>query len=294
MKVGLVLGAGGVLGGAWLTGGLNALARETGWDPGSADFVVGTSAGSMVGALIARRRAAVVHGRPLARRDLHRRARRRRPSRRRGRPRGRGRVPRPPGPSRASGPGSLRMVATALSNPLRRPPLQLVAGWLPAGVISTDSLKDVVRRAVPGPLGRPPQLLGRHVRLRHRQARALRPRGRAGGGDRRRRGRLVRDPRLLPPGAHRRPPLRGRRHLLGVEPRPARRARARSRDLPEPALVERRSAFGQPARLAVAAQPRGQPQAARPRGAQGARVRHQGGAHRAHRGRPAMRWAATS
>jgi NTE family protein len=53
MKVGLVLGAGGVLGGAWLTGGLYALARETGWDPMSADNVVGTSAGSMIGSLVA-------------------------------------------------------------------------------------------------------------------------------------------------------------------------------------------------------------------------------------------------
>ena len=65
MKVGLVLGAGGVLGGAWLTGGLHALARETGWDPSSADNIVGTCAGSMIGALVACRRAAVVHGRPL-------------------------------------------------------------------------------------------------------------------------------------------------------------------------------------------------------------------------------------
>src|SRR3954470_14330994 len=53
MKVGLVLGAGGVMGGAWLTGGLHALATETGWDPASADYVVGTSAGSMMGALLA-------------------------------------------------------------------------------------------------------------------------------------------------------------------------------------------------------------------------------------------------
>src|SRR5437763_15895665 len=51
-KVGLVLGAGGVMGGAWLTGGLEALATETGWDPASADNVVGTSAGSMMGALL--------------------------------------------------------------------------------------------------------------------------------------------------------------------------------------------------------------------------------------------------
>src|SRR3954469_11678943 len=53
MKVGLVLGAGGVMGGAWLTGGLHALATETGWDPASADYVVGTSAGSMIGSLLA-------------------------------------------------------------------------------------------------------------------------------------------------------------------------------------------------------------------------------------------------
>src|SRR2546421_11056343 len=53
MKVGLVLGAGGVTGGAWLTGALDALATETGWDPGSADRVVGTSAGAMIGGLVA-------------------------------------------------------------------------------------------------------------------------------------------------------------------------------------------------------------------------------------------------
>src|ERR671916_2989661 len=53
MKVGLVLGAGGVKGGAWLTGGLEAIARETGWDPASADYIVGTSAGAMMGSLLA-------------------------------------------------------------------------------------------------------------------------------------------------------------------------------------------------------------------------------------------------
>src|SRR3954447_14846991 len=53
MNIGLVLGAGGVMGGAWLTGGLHALATETGWDPASADHVVGTSARAMMGALLA-------------------------------------------------------------------------------------------------------------------------------------------------------------------------------------------------------------------------------------------------
>jgi NTE family protein len=149
VKVGLVLGAGGVLGGAWLVGGLSAVARETDWDPGSADFVVGTSAGSMIGALVAggippwfmvaHSRGEVFEGltgpdgRPAAEADrsagasfrLHRG------------------IP-------AIGPGSLRMAFTAMANPLRHTPLQMVAGWIPSGFISTDSLRDTVARAVPG------------------------------------------------------------------------------------------------------------------------------------------------
>jgi NTE family protein len=42
-----------VLGGAWLAGALAAVAETTGWDPAAADVVVGTSAGSMIGALLA-------------------------------------------------------------------------------------------------------------------------------------------------------------------------------------------------------------------------------------------------
>ena len=48
-----MLGAGGVLGGAWLAGALAALTEATHWDPATADVVVGTSAGSMIGALLA-------------------------------------------------------------------------------------------------------------------------------------------------------------------------------------------------------------------------------------------------
>jgi NTE family protein len=50
----------------------------------------------------------------------------------------------------AIGPGSLRMAFTALSNPLRHTPLQMVAGWVPSGFVSTDPLKETVLRAVPG------------------------------------------------------------------------------------------------------------------------------------------------
>jgi NTE family protein len=149
MKAGLVLGAGGVLGGAWLTGALHALARETEWDPGSADHVVGTSAGAMIGALltagvppwfmVAHSRGESFEGltgpdgRPAA--DADRAA---------------GAVFRLHRGVPGIGPGSLRMALTALSNPLRHTPLQLLAGWLPAGLVSTDPLKEVVERAVPG------------------------------------------------------------------------------------------------------------------------------------------------
>jgi NTE family protein len=147
MKVGLVLGAGGVLGGAWLTGALHALARETEWDPESADYIVGTSAGSMIGALISAGVPPwfmVAHsrgesfeglsgpdGRPAAEAD-----------------RAAGAVFRIHRGLPGVGPGSLRMAFTAMSNPLRHTPFQLMAGWLPAGLVSTDPLKEVIGRAV--------------------------------------------------------------------------------------------------------------------------------------------------
>ena len=147
-RIGLVLGAGGVMGGAWLTGGLEALATETGWDPSSAEYVVGTSAGSMMGGLltsgippwfmVAHSQGRTfeglvgVDGRPQGTADraagatfkVHRG------------------VPRP-------GPGSWGLIARSLTAPrLHRPPA-LLAGWLPQGVISNESLKDTIRRVVP-------------------------------------------------------------------------------------------------------------------------------------------------
>jgi NTE family protein len=148
MKVGLVLGAGGVLGGAWLTGGLAALADETGWDPGAADYIVGTSAGSVIGALVASGVPAwfmVAHsagesfdgvvdadGRPAAAASrsggaefkLHRGL--------------------PP-----LGPGSFRLGIAAMRNPAAYTPATVMGAWLPVGLISTDSIKDIIRRVVP-------------------------------------------------------------------------------------------------------------------------------------------------
>lgn len=51
-RIGLVLGAGGSTGEAYHLGVLTALAAATGWDPRTADVIVGTSAGSLVAALM--------------------------------------------------------------------------------------------------------------------------------------------------------------------------------------------------------------------------------------------------
>jgi len=72
-SVGLVLGAGGVVGQAYQAGVLAALQREAGWDPRSAALIVGTSAGSVTGAALrvgvpATDLAAFLYGVPTSRR----------------------------------------------------------------------------------------------------------------------------------------------------------------------------------------------------------------------------------
>jgi NTE family protein len=52
MRVGLVLGAGGAVGHAFHAGVLSALEEQTGWDPRTAEIIVGTSAGSGMGAML--------------------------------------------------------------------------------------------------------------------------------------------------------------------------------------------------------------------------------------------------
>jgi NTE family protein len=51
-RIGLVLGAGGIVGHAFHAGVLSAIAEATGWDPREAEIIVGTSAGSRVGAMV--------------------------------------------------------------------------------------------------------------------------------------------------------------------------------------------------------------------------------------------------
>jgi NTE family protein len=148
MRVGLVLGAGGIQGGAWLTGGLDALAEETGWDPASADYVVGTSAGAMIGALcasgippwfmVAHSRGEVfdgirdARGRPAA--DADRAAGARFELQRAWPP---------------IGPGSWRLALRTLTNPRRYTLATVASGWLPRGMFSTAGLRDTIESVVP-------------------------------------------------------------------------------------------------------------------------------------------------
>jgi NTE family protein len=154
MRVGLVLGAGGVVGASWLIGALEALEEHTGWRAGEADRIVGTSAGSVIGAFAAAGvpaslMAAYADGRALdeiaaAELDpvalarllgddgerifgseyrLHRAL--------------------PP-----FGPGSWRLAVESLRHPRRHSPTVVMAGWLPRGFISTASIQALVDRFI--------------------------------------------------------------------------------------------------------------------------------------------------
>src|SRR5579864_1476961 len=145
-RVGLVLGAGGVLGGAWLTGALHAIASESGWDPGTADYIVGTSAGAMIGALVAcgvppwfmvaHSAGETFDGLTDARGDSAGKA-----------DRSAGATFRIERGGVALGPGSWRLAFASLARPYRYSPMAVLSGWLPRGLISTEPLKDTIRRA---------------------------------------------------------------------------------------------------------------------------------------------------
>jgi NTE family protein len=133
------MGAGGVLGGAWLAGALTAVRTVTGWDPASAHAMLGTSAGSVFAALLAGGVAASrllprtpAAGLPddrwvlaeLAAEDVYRLPRR---------------LP-------GRGPGSLGLALRALRDGAA---LRAVCGLLPRGLVPTAAIEATVRRAVP-------------------------------------------------------------------------------------------------------------------------------------------------
>src|SRR4051794_40469963 len=150
MRVGLVLGAGGVLGGSWLIGALEALESETGWRAAQAELIVGTSAGAVVGAIVASgitaeymsayATGAAVDGFADAEHRAEVLSERLTGADYRIAPG----IP-------AIGPGSWRLAWTTLRNPLRHSPTAVLAGWLPRGFVSTAPIRRLVESFVPGP-----------------------------------------------------------------------------------------------------------------------------------------------
>jgi NTE family protein len=137
------------LGAWWLIGALDAVESETGWRAADAERIVGTSAGSVIGALVAAgvepaAMAAYASGGSLdgfaeaeARADAVA-----------GRISGseyRFRLALPP-----IGPGSWRLAFTTLMHPRSHAPSVMLAGWLPRGFISTAPIQQLVERFVPG------------------------------------------------------------------------------------------------------------------------------------------------
>ena len=143
MRIGLVLGAGGVQGASWLSGALHGLALELGWDPARADRIVGPSAGAMGGALLAAGvpaayLAAHCSGEELD--ALSTALSRAEASRLEGatfRPQRAGDL----------APGSWRLALNSLARPQRYAPATVLAGWLPRGPVSTAPLQEAIRAA---------------------------------------------------------------------------------------------------------------------------------------------------
>lgn len=130
-RVGLVLGAGGYLGAAWLAGALFALHDEIGWDARTADYVIGTSAGAVIGALCAvgngPARVAASMAAPASGGDDWWRA----------------------DHPRRLWPGSPSLGLATLRDPAGKTALGLLAGWLPRGRHSTEPFKRLIRTSAP-------------------------------------------------------------------------------------------------------------------------------------------------
>jgi NTE family protein len=117
-RIGLVLGAGGLVGSAFHAGVLRALREATGWDPRQAEIIVGTSAGSYVGAQL---RAGAPVGRVATRSQVA-----------------------PAGAGRRFAPAAPSAVVRGLTRPGSARIGSLVAAALPAGRLPLDGLAGEV------------------------------------------------------------------------------------------------------------------------------------------------------
>jgi NTE family protein len=144
-SVGLVLGAGGVVGGAYHAGTLAALSEATGWDARTADVIVGTSAGAVAGAILrgglsADDQYARLIGAPMSTAGRHLV----------GRVREGGPIALRPRLPRSPRPAALQLVATALLPPWQARPGALLAGLLPMGSVPTTDIGDRLRELYDG------------------------------------------------------------------------------------------------------------------------------------------------
>jgi NTE family protein len=144
-RVGLVLGAGGVTGGAFHAGVLSALRTSLGWDPRTAAIIVGTSAGSIAATTL---RAGLSAGDLLARSedlplsldgarlmDNVGPARRSPPLR---------------AASRGRGPAEIAAVLTRFATrPFSAPPWALLSSLIPEGQVSTAMISDTIAGLFP-------------------------------------------------------------------------------------------------------------------------------------------------
>jgi NTE family protein len=134
-RVGVVLGAGGVLGAAWTAGALHALQRRLRVGLGEVDVLVGTSAGAILATalragidadgIVDHQRGAAVPGLPdPATMDT------------------RAHTGLPPLPY--PGVGSLRMLAAAAASPWQRPASVVASACLPTGRADLTAVRDLV------------------------------------------------------------------------------------------------------------------------------------------------------
>lgn len=141
---GLVLGGGGVLGSAWAVGALQAIRDVHGLDPRDFDVIVGTSAGSVLGALIGagvsiealrdhQRGEQITEG-PLAGYlwDYETATGGRRPT-----------LP------RLRGPGSVRLMASSLRHGLKMPATAVLSAFMPVGNGSLERVGHLIDALTP-------------------------------------------------------------------------------------------------------------------------------------------------
>ncbi|MEI6623470.1 MAG: patatin-like phospholipase family protein [Actinomycetes bacterium] len=143
LRRGLVMGAGGVLGAAWSCGALVALEEVYGFDPRDADIIIGTSAGSVIAALL----GAGVSARDLRDHQL-------------GVPITQGpltgfswdyekAVPARPGLPRWLGPGSGKLLRSSARRLRQMPPTAVLSGLLPQGSGSMERIGHLVDAVTP-------------------------------------------------------------------------------------------------------------------------------------------------